>query len=117
MDITTNAPESFNAAMEMGPKRWTKDDIKAMLQRNPKAVIKALLAIYANQTQDEQATETTRYTNGIGFTGADAEILSSFAQQYIKKNWLSPGQMETLNRRIMKYAGQLARIANGEIAS
>lgn len=96
-------------------KKWTKDEIKEMLERNPKAVTRGLLAIYKNQTMDEQLSQSTHYHNGIGFTGADAEILSSFAEQLKRGRNLSYKQFEMAKKKMVKYAGQLARIANGEL--
>ena len=96
-------------------KKWTKDTIKEMLERNPKAVTKGVLAIYRNQTRDEQSTQSTNHNNGIGFTGADAGILSSFAEQLLNGRNLSTKQFAIAQKKIMKYAGQLARIANGEL--
>ena len=76
------------------------------------ARVKALLYIYDFQTEDEQSSQSTNHHNNMGFTGSDANILSSFAKQVISKGWLSDKQMELLRRKIIKYAGQIARVAN-----
>lgn len=89
--------------------------IKSNLEINDKWVLRAVLAIYANQTHAEQNTESTQVDNGIGFNGLDAQILSSFAKQIIdfengKSRYmspLSPKQMGIARRKITKYAGQL----------
>ena len=73
---------------------------------------RALLAIYRNQTVDEQMTGETVEDNGIGFTGTDANILSSFAEQVQNGRTLSVKQLVILNKKIGKYAGQLIRMAN-----
>lgn len=91
---------------------YTKQSIKAMLETNDKAVQRGVLAIYAYQTAAEQATEETNQDNGVGFNGADAPILSSFAKQ-LQKGWkLSEKQMAIARKKIVKYAGQLTKIAN-----
>jgi len=80
---------------------------------------RGLIAIYNHQTYDEQNSETTKHDNGIGFSGTDAQILSSFAQQVINFNAgkskysqpLSLRQKELCRRKMAKYAMQLARIA------
>ena len=74
--------------------------------------IKALLLIYDYQTSEEQHNRTTNTYNNIGFTGPDANILSSFAQQVIKYGSLSPKQMNTVRNKMPKYSRQLADIAN-----
>ena len=99
----------------MADKKWTKEEIKSLLERNTKAVSNGVLAIYRNQTRDEQCTQSTNHNNGIGFTGADAGILSSFAEQLLKGRNLSQKQFVIAQKKITKYAGQLARIANGEL--
>lgn len=95
---------------------YTKDGIKALLTANDKAVERAVLAIYARQTASEQATDQTSEHNGIGFNGIDAELLSSFAKQLQQGRTLSAKQMEYARKKITKYAGQLAQIANEKAA-
>ena len=73
---------------------------------------KALLKIYDNQTQDEQTSGHTYNLNGIGFTGADSEILSSFANQLITKGYLSPKQMNIVLKKMPKYTNQIFAISN-----
>ncbi len=103
---------------------WTKDQIKAELSSKDIWVTRGVVAIFNKQTDFEQAAEETQEDNGVGFNGADANILSSFAKQIQKwnnaprpsfPNPLSPRQMEIARKKIQKYAGQLAKIANGEI--
>lgn len=73
---------------------------------------RALVVIYANQTSDEQSAGETKHHNSIGFTGADAEILSSFAEQHQQRGSLSPRQCEILQGKMPKYAKQLLESAN-----
>lgn len=76
------------------------------------AMVKSLLYLYDRQTNDEQISHSTNHHNNMGFTGVDANILSSFAKQVVQKSWLSDKQMDILRRKIIKYAGQMARVAN-----
>lgn len=97
----------------------TQDSIKELLERSDLAVERAILAIYARQTADEQITETTSHKNGVGFSGVDAEILSSFAQQIERKSGngvkighcLSEKQMAIARRKMMRYSRQLLEVA------
>jgi hypothetical protein len=73
---------------------------------------RALLRIYANQEQDEIRCDATTKQNGVGFTPADAAILSSLAKQLQQRDWLSAKQWEILYIRLPKYAGQLQRGMN-----
>ena len=70
---------------------------------------KALLHIYANQELDEQLIADTTKRNGVGFTPADAPILTSLAKQMLERNWLSVKQWEILYKLLPKYARQLQR--------
>ena len=70
---------------------------------------RALLRIYANQELDERLLADTTKRNGIGFTPADAPILTSLAKQMLERNWLSPRQWEILYKLLPKYARQLQR--------
>jgi hypothetical protein len=80
-----------------------KDLIEQLRQRlasNDRWALRALMRIYQNQTADEQCRETTIERNGIGFTGPDAEIMTSFAR---------PKQMIILRRRMPAYARQIVQ--------
>jgi len=97
---------------------WKKDEIKEKLMMGDvRWIERAVIAIFNKQTENEKEVESTNMRNNVGFTGADAKILTSFAKQLLKnKNrHLSEKQMAIAKRRIVKYAGQLAKIANGKI--
>lgn len=94
-------------------KKWTKEEIRKNMAENDKWLYRGLSAIYARQTADEQETHSTNHENGMGFNGVDAEFLSSLAQQVETIGWLTPKQREHARKKMNKYAGQLARIANG----
>ena len=98
-------------------KEQIVEQMKKNLAENKNTRARALLRIFENQTRDEQASESTNHYNGIGFTGSDAQILSSFAKQYKYKGYLSPKQDALLARKIKKYARQLVEgsITEGKI--
>ena len=86
--------------------------LKERLASDDRWALRALLLVYRNQTDDEQHAQATLEHNGIGFSGPDAEILSSFAQQYQRRGTLSPKQMHVLKRKMPSYAGQVLRMAD-----
>lgn len=96
---------------------YTKEQIKTMLATRDIAVAKGVLAIFAYQTAVEQSAEATNQDNGVGFNGADAPILSSFAKQLLKGRTLSEKQMSIAKKKMAKYAGQLCKIANKKEAA
>jgi hypothetical protein len=108
---------------------WTKDQVAALLETNDAAVERALVTLYACQTNHEQDVRATKHDNFRGFMPMDARKFSSFAEQVLnlrnrepgKKlsaaqlGWLrnKPNPKSQFRGRIQKYAGQLADIANG----
>ena len=93
-------------------KLWTIEELRELLKESDKAVARAILAIYNRQTEDEQTIKETTDHNGIGYNGVDANFMSSLAQFYQSKGFLSAGQLKYGRKAIMKYAGQLTEIAN-----
>ena len=84
----------------------------------------ALERILRNQTDDEVATENTRYHNGTGFSGADGKIGTSMAKFYVKRGFLTPKQvaywmksMKNGKPRILKYRKQLLEFAKQKMKS
>ena len=86
--------------------------LKERLASDDRWALRALTLVYRNQTDDEQHAQATLEHNGIGFSGPDAEILSSFAQQCQRRGTLSPRQMHVLKRKMPSYAGQVMRMAD-----
>lgn len=109
----------------MANKIWTKTEIKAKLvsielktkklqplsENEMTWLTRGLMAIYNGQTSQEKISMTTTEDNGIGFNGVDATILTSFAEQWRSRNWLSTKQFAILAKKMVKYAGQLEKIA------
>jgi hypothetical protein len=91
---------------------WTKDEIKALLEKSDEMVRRSLIKIYECQTELEKQMATAHEDNGIGFNKYDAEILTSIAEQCKKHGRLSEKQIALARKRLPKYAGQLARLAN-----
>ena len=101
----------MNATLTM-TKKALLAALKERLAQDDRWALQALTVVYRNQTADEQHAQQTIEHNGIGFSGPDAEILSSFAQQYQRRGCLSRKQMNLLRRKIPSYAGQVARVAD-----
>lgn len=100
---------------------YTKEFVAQKIKENDQWLIRGVLAIYERQTDEEQQTRETTENNGVGFNGVDSTILSSFAEQI--KQWenntarrfpkpLSDKQLAIARKKMVKYAKQLANIAN-----
>lgn len=94
---------------------WTMDEIKELIKTNDKMVARSVVKLWELQTASEQAAQETHERNGVGFNGIDAAILSSFAEWYKAHGYLSQKQTALARKKLVKYSGQLVRIANGTI--
>lgn len=93
---------------------WTKDTVRTWIQncnvdndKHRAALSRALLFLYSRQTADEQSSQTTNHDNGMGFSGFDAEFLSSVAQGVQRYGNMTPRQAMVVKKRLARYAGQL----------
>jgi len=71
----------------------TKDAIIHMLETDKRAVARALLVLTDRQTADEQATENTRYLNGMGFRPCHAKMGTSMAKFFRRTGYLTEKQI------------------------
>lgn len=99
----------------MPKKKWTKTEIQANLICSNLWLYQGLLAVYERQTADEQNSEYSKYNNKVGFSSADSTFLTSIAKQALDRRRLSEKQVEITRKLMLKYSGQLAKIANGLI--
>ena len=99
----------------MTTAKWTKEAILDKLDNSDEMVRRSLLRLYAEQTADEQAIGATTESNGYGFNGVDAEFMSSVAKFLIDLGFSSPKQLTWTRKKMRKYAGQLATLANSEL--
>lgn len=85
-----------------------------------KVLGRALVAIYNNQTNEEQSSGSTKLLNGVGFTGPDARLGTKAAKAFLATNtlpdWLAKIWLVEKSGypRICKYARQLNAIANAK---
>ena len=90
----------------------TTEEVREILRTNDGAVVRAIQVLYDRQTATEQACRATFDANGVGFNAFDAEFLTSLARYTEEHGGLTRRQVAAGRRAVMKYAGQLADIAN-----
>lgn len=95
-------------------KVWTEETITALLNSNDRAVEKAILAIYNRQTEDEKSAQTTRHSNNVGFSGADASTGTYYAQWIKRGNHLTGKHLDRARKMAVKYRKQLLTIAQNK---
>lgn len=100
---------------------WTKEMVREALLAKDENVWAGVVTLYRKQTRAEQAQAHSTQKNGVGFNKRDAKFMTSLAEQIIRNKQrgyrylLTERQTEYARRIIWKYAGQLAKIANGEL--
>lgn len=95
-------------------KKNTQLYVKEMLRTNKAWALRGLVRIFQeNQTFEEQSHESTIVDNGIGFTGADGEFLSSIAKQVTTRKFVSDKQMAIVHKKMPKYWKQIIEMADG----
>ena len=97
-------------------KKMVRDYTRRLLAANARNAQKGLLMIYKEQTPMERAFrgQMLKEKNGFGFTAFDSEILSSFAEQFLKQGWLSLRQNQILLHKMPKYTRQIVEIIGEE---
>lgn len=106
----------MSAYAELTTKKSRIAYLREMLASELRWALKGLTTIYEYQTADEQRIGDTAEHNGVGFTGADGEILSSFAKQVNAKRFAgSEKQLDILFKKMPKYAKQLDIIAQSKL--
>ncbi len=96
-------------------KQQTLVTLQAKLRTDIRWAQRALLAIFRNQTADEQVSANVTHYNNMGFRCMDSEILTSFANQLQTRGSLSPKQMSIVHRLMPKYARQLMKFYGDKI--
>jgi isopenicillin N synthase-like dioxygenase len=98
----------------MDTRVWKKHEIEIALVMNKRFLFRSNQKLFELQTADEQNIEETLERNSIGYTKGDAKWLSEIAQSDMLEDYREYDWNE-LRDRMIKYAGQLTRLANGQI--
>ena len=96
---------------ELKTKKDRTAYIREMLATDASWALRGMLRIYERQTEDEKVSEDTRHDNGVGFTGSDASLLSSYAKQVKAGRKMSEKQMKYIYKKMPKYARQLEGVS------
>lgn len=89
----------------------SREQILDLLTSNNRAVLRALVVLQDRQTLDEQTGATTRHSNGVGWSRADARFGTSLAVQVRSGRHLSSKQLGAARKLLAKYVGQLVDAA------
>ena len=95
-------------------ERWSKVKIRELLENNNTMLYRSIVKLYSYQTPDEKLFGNATEHNGMGFNRIDVEFLSSLAEWIISGKPLTQKQIIQSRKRMLKYTGQLTKIANME---
>ena len=91
-------------------KQW-RDYLKQLMRTNDKALIKALVLVFENQTDEEKAKYESFVENGRGFDKVDVAKLSALAVKVKHNDKLTAMEMATVRSKVPKYWKQLYYIS------
>lgn len=77
-------------------------------EHHRKALERALMILWARQTDTERAIHETKVTNGVGLNGHDAPIVGNYVTSLRQFGRISNQAAIDLKFRLKKYAKQLA---------
>lgn len=95
-------------------KTWTEAEIREGLQNQDAWVKRALLVLYEFQSPEERKERKNLLKDGAGFDSADVATLTSFVVFYQKYHYFTNHQIQESRKRLLKYAGQLVKLANAK---
>ena len=95
---------------------YTVDTIKDKLNTDQRWLERGVFAIYSLQTSNEQRSAQSLNINGVGFNSPDAPYMDYIVKWLKKGGHLSGKFLDTTRKKMVKYSGQLCKIANGELS-
>ena len=103
------AYEYFNSQ-----KQW-EAYLKDLLKTNNQALLKSIVLIYDNQTNEEKEIGASVEDNNLGFSKWDAEEMSDIARKLKRGEPLKPNEIVHARITMPKYWKQLMFIAKNQI--
>jgi hypothetical protein len=93
-------------------KKAIKEFVRNKLATDERWAKKALVTVFNNQTLSEQEGRCTSNLNGVGFGAFDADILTGLCAQYIRKDFLTPKQMDIVFKKMPRYWAQIIQASD-----
>lgn len=91
-------------------KQW-KAYLKDLLKTNDKALLRAIVLIYNNQTDEEKNKGESIENNRIGFSKIDAKEMGDIARKIKAGKALTKGELAKSRNKMQKYWRQLMIIS------
>ena len=94
----------------MTQSQW-RQELTALLISSDKALDRAIIRIWEQQTFTEQESGMAIIVDGVGFNKFDAPLMSKYARQLISTGTLTTYQRKKARSVMPKYWKQLMRIS------
>jgi hypothetical protein len=94
---------------------WTRAEVNALLDRNPRAVERGIVRLYIRQEATERSQGQTVKQNGIGFNAFWAQSGTYYARWILSGKQLSGGHLEKARKCCRVHSAQLTAYANGAV--
>lgn len=91
-------------------KQW-EAYLKDLLKTNDKALLRAIVLIYDNQTDEEKYKGESVEDNNVGFTKWDAKEMGDIARKLKRGEPLTTGELAKSRNKMQKYWKQLMHIS------
>lgn len=95
-------------------KQW-EAYLKDLLKTNDKALLRAIVLIYDNQTPEEKDKGESIEDNRIGFSKIDAKEMGEIARKIKANKALTKGELAKSRNKMQKYWKQLMIISKKQI--
>lgn len=93
-------------------KTWTRGEIDAILQRNDRAVERAMILLLKRQTHEERQTEQTLLDNGVGFCSWAAKPGTYYAKWILSGRSLTGKFVKKARKIALRHSRQITEEAN-----
>lgn len=95
-------------------KQW-ESYLKDLLKSNDKALLRAIVLIYENQTPEEKSKSESIENNCVGFSKIDAKEMGDIARKIKANKALTKGELAKSRNKMQKYWKQLMIISKKQI--
>lgn len=113
--MTTNMINNSSSSTATVRKTYTIDDIIHMVRTDDKAVLRAVVAIWKRQTNDERVEKGTKWTNHFGFSKRHVTKGTMLAEKIFANKPLTAEEMADAKAIAYSYRKQLWMIASGSV--
>ena len=91
----------------MPTKTWTREEIEHMIDTNPRAVERAMVALLERQTADERQAPGARHHNRKGFSGHTARLGTYYARWVLSGRHLTGKHLASARKCCLIHSQQL----------